>query len=223
MLSRVVLATRNEGKRAELEAMLSEAFGDVEVLSADQTGLPEVVEDGASFAENAMLKAQSAAAHTGLPAIADDSGLTVDIMGGAPGIFSARWSGTHGDDAANTALLLAQLADVRDEHRGAAFTCAAAFAPAPSAAAAASGAAASGAAAGAGETGGEAMAGAFVCEGRFAGSILRTPRGDGGFGYDPVFRPEGSDRSLAEYSSEEKNAVSHRKLALSALIDRLRG
>lgn len=192
-----VLATRNEKKRVELEAILASALGrPVSVRSAADLDLPEVVEDGISFAENALLKARSAARESGLSAIADDSGLSVDVLGGAPGIFSARWSGVHGDDEANNRLLLAQLSDVKDEHRGAAFVCAAAFV-APD--------------------GTE-----FVEEGRFEGTLAREPRGTHGFGYDPLFVPAGETRSAAELTPEEKNARSHRFLALTALAARLR-
>ncbi|GAA2087320.1 MULTISPECIES: RdgB/HAM1 family non-canonical purine NTP pyrophosphatase [Brevibacterium] len=201
-LTEVVLATRNEGKRAELEALLALTLGTdggdaaVRVRSAAELGLPDVVEDGVTFEENALLKARSAARITGLPAMADDSGLAVEVLGGAPGIFSARWSGTHGDDAANNALLLAQLADVPDAHRGAAFVCAAAYVH---------------------PDGTE-----IVCHGRFRGRLLRAPRGENGFGYDPLFLPDGEERTAAELAPEEKNRISHRALAFRALADRLR-
>lgn len=187
-----VLATRNAGKIRELESLLAESLGPVRVLSADDAGLPDVVEDGVTFEANALLKARSAAAHSGLPAFADDSGLAVDVMHGAPGIFSARWSGVHGDDAANNALLLAQLGDVRDEHRSAAFVCAAAFVT---------------------PDGTE-----VVREGRFTGTLLREPRGDAGFGYDPLFVPDGSSLTAAEMGPVRKNAISHRALAFRALL-----
>ncbi|WP_035281715.1 RdgB/HAM1 family non-canonical purine NTP pyrophosphatase [Brevibacterium album] len=196
-LTEVVLATRNEGKRVELEALLTATLpGTVRVRSAAELDLPDVVEDGITFAENALLKARAAARLTGLPALADDSGLAVDVLGGAPGIFSARWSGTHGDDAANNALLLAQLADVREEHRGAAFVCAAAFVH---------------------PDGSE-----LVCHGRFAGTLLSAPRGENGFGYDPLFLPAGGERTAAELDPEEKNRVSHRALAFRELAAELR-
>lgn len=187
-----VLATRNAGKIRELETLLGESLGPVRVLSADEAELPEVVEDGVTFEANALKKARSAAAHSGLPAFADDSGLAVDVLGGAPGIFSARWAGTHGDDAANNALLLAQLEDVPDEHRGAAFVCAAAFVT---------------------PDGTE-----VVREGRFTGTLLRAPRGEDGFGYDPLFLPDGSDLTAGEMGTARKNAVSHRALAFRALL-----
>ena len=130
--ARVVLATHNAGKVRELRQLLAGAVPglDVEtaVVDAGAVGAPDVVEDGVTFAQNALKKARAVAAHTGLIAVADDSGLAVDVLHGAPGIFSARWAGRHGDDRANLELLLAQLADVPDEHRGAQFVCAAALA-----------------------------------------------------------------------------------------------
>lgn len=191
-----VLATRNAGKIRELESLLAESLGPVRVLSAAEAKLPEVVEDGVTFEENALKKARSAAQHSGLPAFADDSGLAVEVLHGAPGIFSARWAGVHGDDAANNALLLAQLSDVQDRHRGAAFVCAAAFVT---------------------PDGTE-----VVREGRFTGTLLREPRGEDGFGYDPLFLPDGSDLTAGEMGPERKNAVSHRALAFRALLEALR-
>ena len=170
---------------------------DTQVVDAGAVGAPDVAETGVTFAENSLLKARAVAEATGLVAIADDSGLAVDVLGGAPGIFSARWSGRHGDDAANLQLLLAQLADVPDEYRGAAFVCAAALAV----------------------PGAEADGGREVVEyGQLEGILLREPRGEGGFGYDPVLQPSGLDRSCAELSSEEKNAISHRGHAFRALL-----
>ncbi len=200
MFERIVIATRNEGKRKELEEILRDVLDQpVTVLTAADVDLPEVVEDGVTFAANAELKARSAAAHTGLPAIADDSGLVVDVLGGAPGIFSARWSGRHGDDVANYELLLAQLADVPDEHRQAAFCCAAVFidpneGPAPE---------------------------AVVAEGRMTGRLGREPIGEHGFGYDPIFHPDGHDVTAAQLSAGEKNAISHRGKALRSLAQLL--
>ncbi|MEX5294343.1 RdgB/HAM1 family non-canonical purine NTP pyrophosphatase [Kocuria sp. CPCC 205268] len=196
---RVVLATRNAGKLAELRALLAEALPGTDVgrlvVDATAAGAPDVVEDGTSFAANALLKARAAAAATGLVAVADDSGLAVDVLGGAPGIFSARWSGRHGDDAANLRLLLDQLSDVPDAHRGAQFVCAAALVT---------------------PDGTE-----HVETGALRGTLLREPVGDGGFGYDPVLRPDGLDRSCAQLSREEKNAISHRGRALRALLPHL--
>jgi XTP/dITP diphosphohydrolase len=205
-MTKVVLATRNHHKVEELREILADVCGE---LGLDIVGLdefpdaPDVVEDGVTFAENAVLKAQSAAATTGLPALADDSGLAVDVLGGAPGIFSARWSGSKGPgaDRANLDLLLAQLGDVREEHRGAAFVCAAALVLPDGRSA--------------------------VETGRFPGRVAHQPLGTGGFGYDPIFVPEeqpdpGAERTLAEYAAEEKNGVSHRFRAFRALAPHLR-
>ncbi|SDP54476.1 XTP/dITP diphosphohydrolase [Arthrobacter sp. ok909] len=198
---RLVLATHNKGKLRELRELLrGQVPGldvDTQVVDAGAVGAPDVAETGVTFAENSLLKARAVATATGLVAIADDSGLSVDVLGGAPGIFSARWSGRHGDDAANLQLLLAQLADVPDEYRGAAFVCAAALAVPGSAP----------------EDGRE-----VVEYGQLEGMLLREPRGEGGFGYDPVLQPSGLDRSCAELSSEEKNAISHRGHAFRALL-----
>lgn len=198
--AKLVLATRNPGKLRELRELLRGRIAgldvDTQVIDAAVAGAEDVVESGVTFAENALLKAQSVAQATGLAAIADDSGLAVEVMGGAPGIFSARWAGQHGDDAANLTLLLAQLEDIGDEHRAAAFVCAAALAiPQPG--------------------GGEQTA---VEHGRLPGTLLRAPRGAGGFGYDPVLQPLGEQRSCAELSAAEKNAISHRGAAFRALL-----
>ncbi|MDR6988855.1 XTP/dITP diphosphohydrolase [Paenarthrobacter nitroguajacolicus] len=197
---RLVLATHNKGKLKELRELLrGQVPGldvDSQVVDAAAAGAPDVAETGVTFAENSLLKARAVAEATGLVAIADDSGLAVDVLGGAPGIFSARWSGTHGDDAANLKLLLAQLSDVPEAFRGAAFVCAAALAvPGP-----------------------DGIAHETVEYGQLEGTLLREPRGDGGFGYDPVLQPAGMDRSCAELSSEEKNAISHRRQAFRALL-----
>ncbi|WP_235779283.1 RdgB/HAM1 family non-canonical purine NTP pyrophosphatase [Sinomonas notoginsengisoli] len=197
---RLVLATHNQGKLAELRELLrGQVPGldvDVQVVDAGAVGAPDVVEDGVTFEENALKKARAVAHATGLPSIADDSGLSVAVLGGAPGIFSARWSGRHGDDQANLELLLAQLKDVRDEHRQAAFVCAAALA-----------------------VPGTASAGHEAVElGEMPGTLLREPRGDGGFGYDPILRPDGLGVSVAELTREEKNAISHRGHAFRALL-----
>jgi XTP/dITP diphosphohydrolase len=191
--TRLLLATRNAGKLAELRRLLAGAVPGVEVVGLDAVAdVPETVESGATFAENALLKARDAAVATGLPAVADDSGLTVDALGGMPGILSARWSGRHGDDEANTALLLAQLADVPDERRGAAFVCAAALVTPD----------------------GEER----VLERRWRGRVVREKRGANGFGYDPVFVPEGLDVTSAELDPQEKDARSHRGQAFAALV-----
>ncbi|MFI7581450.1 RdgB/HAM1 family non-canonical purine NTP pyrophosphatase [Kocuria kalidii] len=197
--ARLVLATHNQGKLAELRDLIAAALPAADVgrlvVDAATAGAPDVVEDGTSFEANALLKARSAAAATGLIAVADDSGLAVDVLGGAPGIFSARWSGRHGDDAANLRLLLDQLSDVPDAHRGAQFVCAAALVT---------------------PDGTE-----HVETSALRGVLLREPTGNGGFGYDPVFRPDGLDRSCAELTRAEKNAISHRGRALRALLPHL--
>lgn len=203
---RLVLATHNKGKLRELRELLRGQIPgldvDTQVVDAAAVGAPDVAETGVTFAENSLLKARAVAQATGLVAIADDSGLSVDVLGGAPGIFSARWSGRHGDDAANLQLLLAQLSDVPDGHRGAAFVCAAALAvPASLAMPAAA-------------DGGREL----VEYGELVGTLLREPRGAGGFGYDPVLQPLGLDRSCAELSPQEKNAMSHRGQAFRALL-----
>ncbi|WP_265523207.1 RdgB/HAM1 family non-canonical purine NTP pyrophosphatase [Oerskovia flava] len=193
--ARLVLATHNPGKLAELRAILGAQPGldlDEEALvTAAGVGAAEPVEDGVTFAENALIKARALVAATGLPAVADDSGLAVDVLGGAPGIFSARWSGRHGDDVANLRLLLAQLESVPAEHRGAAFVCAAALVTP------------------------EGLE--VVRTGELRGTLLTVPRGTGGFGYDPILLPEGETRSCAELSAAEKNAISHRGTAFRAL------
>ena len=191
MSVRVLLATRNAKKLAELRRIL-EPVVDVELVGLDDVPpYDEVPEDGATFADNALLKAREGAKHTGLPTVADDSGIAVDALNGMPGIFSARWAGRHGDDLANTELLLGQLADVPEERRGAAFVCAAALVV---------------------PDGVER-----VVEGTMPGSVTREPRGEGGFGYDPVFVPVGEQRTTAEMPPEEKDAISHRGQAFRAL------
>ncbi len=191
-MSRLLLATRNAGKLVELQRMLA-AF---EVVGlADVPEFPDAPETGATFAENALAKARDAAAATGLVSVADDSGLAVDALNGMPGVLSARWSGRHGDDRANLDLLLGQLTDVPDERRGAAFVCAAALVVP-----------------GGPET---------VVHGEWRGRIVRAPRGSNGFGYDPVFVPEGEERTSAELSAAEKDAASHRARALAALLPHL--
>jgi XTP/dITP diphosphohydrolase len=185
---RVVLATHNAHKAREFQTILARGVSGLEIVTYDG---PEPVEDGATFAENALIKARVAAAHTGLPALADDSGICVDIMGGAPGIFSARWSGRHGDDQANLQLLLDQLADVPDAQRGAHFSCTIALV-----------------------AGGAEM----TVEGLWPGRVARAARGANGFGYDPIFLADGEGgASAAELSPERKSAVSHRARAFAAL------
>ncbi|MSS85264.1 RdgB/HAM1 family non-canonical purine NTP pyrophosphatase [Actinomycetaceae bacterium WB03_NA08] len=187
---KIVVATGNAHKLSEVRAILSPVADSIVPLS--DFDAPEPVEDGITFAENALIKARSACEITGLAALADDSGITVDVLGGAPGVFSARWSGHHGDDAANRNLLLAQLSDVPDRHRQAAFVSAIALVL---------------------PDGGET-----VVEGRVEGMLTREARGSGGFGYDPIFIPTGHEQTTAEMTAEEKNALSHRGIALRKLL-----
>jgi XTP/dITP diphosphohydrolase len=187
---RLLLATRNAKKLAELDRILGGAGVQVVGLT-DVPAYPEAPETELTFAGNALLKAREGLAHTGLATIADDSGLTVDALNGMPGVFSARWSGKHGADLANLELVLAQVSDVPDEHRGAAFVCAAALVL---------------------PDGRE-----FVADGQMRGVLLRAPRGSGGFGYDPIFLADGQTRSNAELTPAEKDAISHRGIAFRAL------
>jgi XTP/dITP diphosphohydrolase len=187
----LVLASRNEGKLAELRRILGPDFDLVPLPAA----APDVAETGATFEENALLKAHAAVAVTGLPAVADDSGLTVDALNGMPGVLSARWSGhpsgAPGTDEANLRLVLAQLSETPPERRGGGFVCAAAVA----------------------FPGGRA----HVVRGEIRGTVLDAPRGTGGFGYDPIFQPEGSALTTAELTPEAKDAISHRGRAFRAL------
>lgn len=188
----VLLATRNAKKLEELRRILVRSGVAVELVGLDDVPVyAEVPETGLTFGENALLKAREGMRHTGLPTVAEDSGLAVDALGGAPGVFSARWAGRHGDDRANLELLLNQLADVPDEHRGAAFVCAAALVL----------------------PGGKE----HLVDGRQPGRLTRSPRGSGGFGYDPIFIGEGQTRTNAELTAEEKDAISHRGQAFRAL------
>jgi XTP/dITP diphosphohydrolase len=192
-LTELVLATRNAGKLVELRRILDDAGLQVRLRGlAEFADVADVAETGVTFAENALLKARSVAAATGLPAVSDDSGLCVDALSGMPGILSARWAGRHGDDEANLDLVLAQLADTPDPRRGAHFACAAALA----------------------HPDGTAQ----VVEGRLEGVLLRARRGANGFGYDPIFVPVGHTRTTAEMSAAEKDAISHRGRAFRALV-----
>jgi XTP/dITP diphosphohydrolase len=194
------VASRNRKKLAELRRVLDGAGMALTLLSLDDVAaFDEAPETGATFEENALAKARDAFRATGLASVADDSGLEVDALNGMPGVLSARWSGRHGDDSGNTALLLAQMGDVPDERRGAAFVSACALVY------------------GAGDARKET-----VVRGVWPGSIVREPRGEGGFGYDPVFLPSGSSRTAAELTPEEKDAGSHRGRALAALLPALR-
>ncbi|MDO4913383.1 MAG: RdgB/HAM1 family non-canonical purine NTP pyrophosphatase [Bifidobacteriaceae bacterium] len=203
---KIVVATHNENKLREMrEVIISEtglSDSDFELVSAGSLQLPDVKETGVTFEENALIKAQDVARRTGLPAVADDSGLIVEILGKAPGILSARWAGKHGDDKANIDLLLAQLEDIPDENRGAYFRCAVALVI-PDA------------------------QGGFINKihiGDMHGTIVRQRKGSNGFGYDPIFVPteqEGT-RTSAQLSAQEKNAISHRGKALRMLVKDIR-
>jgi XTP/dITP diphosphohydrolase len=197
----IVLATRNAAKLRELARILgAEDSGGVQIRLAgldEFPGAPDVPETGATFEENALLKARAIASYTGLPSVADDSGLCVDALSGMPGVLSARWAGGHGDDQANLELVLAQVADVPDTRLGAQFVCAAALVvpgdpPAH---------------------GGQE----WVVTGRVEGRLIRSPRGSGGFGYDPIFLPDGFGQTTAEMTAEAKDAISHRGRAFRAL------
>jgi XTP/dITP diphosphohydrolase len=199
---RVVLATRNAAKLAELARILGPQ---IPLAGLDAfPGAPDVPETGATFEENALLKARAIAEYTHLPTVADDSGLCVDALNGMPGVLSARWAGGHGDDKANLDLVLAQVADVPDARRGARFVCAAALVvlspggshdPPPS-----------------------LPAREVVVTGSVAGRLTRERRGSGGFGYDPIFLPDGFDLTTAEMTPEAKDAISHRGRAFRALV-----
>ncbi|MEE1296382.1 MAG: non-canonical purine NTP pyrophosphatase [Bifidobacterium sp.] len=216
---KIVVATHNEGKLIEIREILREQLEDraegIELVSAGRLGLADPVEDGTTFRDNALLKARFVAGETGLPAIADDSGLIVDVMGNAPGILSARWSGVHGDDAANNRLLLAQIEDTPDDDRTARFRCAAALVvPVDD------------------DEDGVDEFHETVAVGEMPGQIVRAPHGANGFGYDPIFMPDdqperaresGDLLTSAELTPEEKNAISHRGKALRALVPAIEG
>ncbi|WP_028923423.1 RdgB/HAM1 family non-canonical purine NTP pyrophosphatase [Pseudonocardia acaciae] len=196
---KLLLATRNPGKLRELRRILGEVGPglEIEVLGlGDVAPYPEAPETGATFAENALAKARDAVGASGLASVADDSGLTVDALNGMPGVLSARWAGRHGDDVANLELVLGQVADVPDERRGAAFVCSAALVSPEGA--------------------------TTVTHGEWRGRLARAPRGSGGFGYDPIFVPDGEERTSAELSAAEKDAASHRGRAFRALLPALR-
>lgn len=193
MAHKLVLATRNQGKITEFRRILDAlAPGEIELIGVDQfPDLVDVEETGSTFQENSLLKARYTCQATGLPAIADDSGLCIDALNGDPGIYSARWAGTHGDDQANIEKVLLQLKDVADEKRNAHFMCVASLVL---------------------PDGREQVA-----EGRFDGHILSNPVGENGFGYDPIFQPLGFAISSAQMSAEEKDLLSHRGKSLRSL------
>ncbi|MEI8066594.1 MAG: RdgB/HAM1 family non-canonical purine NTP pyrophosphatase [Actinomycetes bacterium] len=188
-MRKVVLATRNAGKIKEFERLLADFASDIEVLGLnDFPDMPDVDETGSSFEENALLKAREVSAFAHLPALADDSGLCVDALGGDPGIYSARWSGGHGDDAANISKVLGQLSGIPASERGARFRCAVAL---------------------------HLPDGSEVLRhGELVGEIVDQPRGSAGFGYDPIFQPLGFALTLGEFAHGEKDRISHRGKAL---------
>jgi XTP/dITP diphosphohydrolase len=191
---KILLATRNAKKLVELQRIMDAAALSVRIVGmSDVDDYVDVPETGLTFAENALLKATEGVKYTGLATIADDSGLAVDVMGGMPGILSARWSGRHGDDDANLDLVLAQIADLPDGARSASFVCAGALALPD------------------GRT--------FTTEGRMPGRLIRERRGTNGFGYDPIFVPDGHTRTSAELSPDEKDAISHRGQAFRELAE----
>ncbi|KAA2261240.1 RdgB/HAM1 family non-canonical purine NTP pyrophosphatase [Solihabitans fulvus] len=197
-MTELLLATRNAKKLGELRRILdTENVRGIEIIGLDAVvEFPEAPETEPTFEGNALAKARDAAEATGLPSVADDSGLSVDALNGMPGVLSARWSGKHGDDPANLDLVLAQLGDVPDDRRGAAFVCAAALVL---------------------PSGVE-----VVVRGEWRGSLTREPRGANGFGYDPIFLPEGFEVTSAELEPAEKDAMSHRGRALRLLLPQLR-
>lgn len=185
-MKRLVVATRNKGKVIEINALLTGLVDQI-VCAADFIDFPETIEDGATFEENALKKAREAAHFSGLPALADDSGLVVDALNGRPGVFSARFAGEDADDAANNAWLMRECLGVPDDRRQSAFVCVLAYVT---------------------PDGIEKL-----FSGRVEGRILSSERGEGGFGYDPLFLVDGFDRSMAELTLAEKNRVSHRARA----------
>lgn len=193
----IVLASHNAKKLDEIRRIVEPLIPEIDLIGYEG---PEPVESGVTFEENAILKARAAASHTGHSAIADDSGLAVDVLGGSPGIFSARWGGPERSDRANRDLLLWQLTDVPDGHRSAAFVCAAALVVPMD----------------------DGTCDEASALGTWSGEILRASRGTQGFGYDPIFRPAGESRSAAQLTPEEKDALSHRTRAFTALIPQIR-
>ena len=201
-MKEIVLATRNLGKIQELERMLDRPELEIRVMGLpDFPDLPDVEETGSTFIENALLKARAISAFTGIPALADDSGLCIDVLNGDPGIYSARWAGTHGDDEANLGKVLRQLSELVNPSLGAQFQCAVALV----------------------FPDGHQRAGLeIVHEGVLRGQIVMTPRGNHGFGYDPIFQPTGFEKTTAELSPDVKDHISHRGKAFQAMLPDLR-
>lgn len=194
-MAELVLATRNVGKILEVERLLQAHAPQIQVRSVSEFNLDDVEETGDTFEANALLKAETIARNTGLPALADDSGIAIDALGGAPGIYSARWAGVHGDDAANIAKVLEQLDSIPDADRGAQFVCVIALALPD----------------------GRSM----TVRAEVEGQVRRVPMGDQGFGYDPIFQPDGFAITTAEMSPEQKDAISHRGKALREIAPKI--
>jgi XTP/dITP diphosphohydrolase len=200
-MRKIVLATQNSGKIAEFERLLAEFVSDVQVLGLrDFPDMPDIAETGTSFIENSLLKARGICAFTGLPTLADDSGLCIDYLNGDPGIYSARWSGIHGDDKANIAKILLQLDGVAIEDRSAHFICEVALVF---------------------PQGHEHEGREVIESGKLHGSITLSPRGTAGFGYDPIFQPAGEGLTLGEFTHGEKDKISHRGIAMRAIAPRI--
>lgn len=191
----LVLATRNKGKIAEVQRLISLHAPQITLRSVSEFNLDDVEETGTTFEENALLKAETIARQTGLPALADDSGIAIDALDGAPGVYSARWSGVHGDDAANVAKVLLELSDVPDEDRGAQFVCVIALA--------------------------HPDGRSIVVRGEVEGVVRRDPIGNHGFGYDPIFQPDGYAITTAQMDPETKDAISHRGKALREIASKI--
>ena len=191
----LVLATRNKGKIAEVQRIISLHASHINLRSVEEFNLDDVDETGTTFEENALLKASTIARQTGLPALADDSGIAIDALGGAPGVYSARWSGVHGDDAANIAKVLHELEGVSDSDRGAQFVCVIALALPDGR--------------------------HFMVRGEVEGVVRHEPVGDYGFGYDPIFQPDGYDITTAQMDPETKDSISHRGKALREIAPKI--
>ena len=200
-MRKLVLATQNNGKIKEFERLLAEFVSDVQVLGLrDFPDMPDIAETGESFIENSLLKARGICEFTQLPTLADDSGLCIDYLNGDPGIYSARWSGVHGDDAANISKVLLQLEGVPQSERSAQFVCEVAQVfPV-----------------------GHLHQGRELIEsGKLSGFITLSPRGTAGFGYDPIFQPVGTELTLGEFAHGEKDKISHRGIAMRAIAPRI--
>jgi XTP/dITP diphosphohydrolase len=200
-MRKLVLATQNNGKIKEFERLLAEFASDIQVLGLrDFPDMPDIPETGESFIENSLLKARGISKFTNLPALADDSGLCIDYLNGDPGIYSARWSGVHGDDAANISKVLLQLEGVSLNDRSAHFKCEVALVF---------------------PDGHKHQGREFTESGKLSGVITLSPRGTAGFGYDPIFQPDGAELTLGEFAHGEKDKISHRGIAMRAIAPRI--